>query len=93
MRRWRWLGFGGSALVAAAAYVVGANVGPVPAGRVALSAQPMHLLGLAGWLVGAAALVVSWLAIARAAPCATDLLVRPIPLGELLDELAKGATR
>jgi ABC-2 type transport system ATP-binding protein len=32
-------------------------------------------------------------AIARAAPCATDLLVRPIPLGELLDELAKGTTR
>lgn len=64
MRRWRWVGFGGSALVAAAAYVVGANVGPVPAGRVALSTRPTHLLGLAGWLVGAAALVISWLTIA-----------------------------
>jgi hypothetical protein len=71
VRRWRWVGFGGSALVAAAAYVVGANVGPVPAGQVALSTRPTHLLGLAGWLVGAAALVFSWLAIARAAPRTT----------------------
>jgi alpha-1,6-mannosyltransferase len=67
VRRWRWVGLAGSVLVAAAAYVIGANVGPAPAGPVALSTRPGHLLALAGWLVGAAALVTAWLAVARRA--------------------------
>jgi alpha-1,6-mannosyltransferase len=60
VRRWRWLGLAGSVLVAVAAYAVGANVGPAPAGRVALSTQPGHLLGLAAWLAGAALLATAW---------------------------------
>jgi alpha-1,6-mannosyltransferase len=80
MRRWRWLGLAGSVLVAAAAYVVGADVGPAPAGRVALSTRPGHLLALAGWLAGAGLLAWAWLALRDAPASKVTLALWALPL-------------